>query len=118
MTVLAAGPVVPNFGGGTDSCVDHNRFFCWSYFTDNWNGGKYKFETRLIEHIELTLIALVVGFVIAFALALLAYRAHWLAAPITFVASLLYTIPSLATFFILVPITGINWWTVEIALTS
>ena len=73
---------------------------------------------RLIEHIELTLIALVVGFVIAFALALVAYRARWLAAPITFVASLLYTIPSLATFFILVPITGINWWTVEIALTS
>ncbi|GAB2476304.1 ABC transporter permease [Jatrophihabitans fulvus] len=117
MTVLAAAPVVPNFGG-TSSCVDQNKFFCWDYFKENWNGGKYSFEERLIEHIELTVIALVVGFVISFGLAIIAYKQRWLAPPVTFVASLLYTIPSLATFFILVPITGINWWTVEIALIS
>ena len=117
-SVLAAsGPVIPNYGGASD-CVTQNKVFCWSSFVDDWSSGKYDYEARLIEHIKLTIIALVVGFVISFFLALLAYRAKWLAAPVTFVASLLYTIPSLATFFILVPITGINWWTVEIALVS
>jgi osmoprotectant transport system permease protein len=59
-----------------------------------------------------------VGFVIAFVLALAAHRAHWLVPPVTFVTSLFYTIPSLAAFEILVPITGINELTVEIALVS
>lgn len=117
MTGFLAEPTIPNFGGASD-CVKRNAFFCWDSFTDNWNGGKYKFEDRLIEHIELTLIALAVGFAISFLLAVIAFRSKWLALPISFVTSLLYTIPSLATFFILVPITGINWWTIEIALTS
>lgn len=112
---LAAGPVIPGSYGKTDKCVTENHTFCWSWFTGHWG---QRFEPRLIEHIELTLIALGCGFAIAFVLALLAFRARWLAPPITFVTSLLYTIPSFATFFILVPITGINWLTVEIALTS
>ena len=67
------------------------------------------FEPALIQHIELTVIALVIGFAISFVLAVLAHRARWLVAPVTFVGSLLYTIPSLAAFEILVPITGINY---------
>jgi osmoprotectant transport system permease protein len=114
---LASGPVIPDYGGASN-CVTQNKVFCWDAFVSDWNSGKYNYESRLIEHIQLTIIALVVGFVLSFVLALLAYRARWLAAPVTFIASLLYTIPSLATFFILVPITGINWWTVEIALVS
>jgi osmoprotectant transport system permease protein len=113
--LAASGPVIPGSYGKTDQCVTQNNLFCWSWFTGHWG---QRFQPRLIEHIQLTLIALAVGFTIAFVLALLAYRARWLAPPITFVASLLYTIPSFATFFILVPITGINWYTVEIALTS
>jgi osmoprotectant transport system permease protein len=121
MTALAGqylasgGPVIPGSYGKVDTCVAQNHTFCWNWFTANWGS---RFQPRLVEHVQLTLIALAIGFVISFALALLAYRAKWLAPPITFVASVLYTIPSLATFFILVPITGINWYTVEIALTS
>ena len=47
-----------------------------------------------------------VGFAIAFALALIAHRRRWLVAPITQVTGILYTIPSLAAFFLLLPITG------------
>jgi osmoprotectant transport system permease protein len=115
--VLASGPVIPDYGGASN-CITQNKVFCWDAFVSDWSSGKYNYEARLIEHIKLTIIALVVGFIVSFLLALLAYRARWLAAPVTFLASLLYTIPSLATFFILVPITGINWWTVEIALVS
>ncbi len=111
---FAAPPVIPSFGQ-SDTCVKNNDTFCWGWFKDNWSS---QFVPALTQHIKLTLIAVVIGFAISFVLALLAYRARWLAPPITFVTSVLYTIPSLATFFILVPVTGINDVTVEIALVS
>lgn len=109
-----AAPVIPNFGH-TSSCVKDNGTFCWGWFRDNWGST---FQPALIQHIELTLIAIAIGFAISFVCAIAAHRAHWLSTPVTFVASLLYTIPSLALFEILVTITGINWYTVEIALVS
>ncbi|HEV8459339.1 MAG TPA: ABC transporter permease, partial [Gaiellaceae bacterium] len=72
----------------------------------------------LVQHLELTAIAIVVGFVLAFPLALLAHRYRRTERPIGVVSALLYTIPSLALFQILVPFTGITWTTVEIALVS
>lgn len=113
-SVLAAGPVIPDFGK-TSSCVKTNGVFCWDWFKGRWHST---FVPALMQHIELSLVAIGIGFVIAFALALVAYRARWLVPPITFVSSLLYTIPSLAAFEILVPITGINYTTVEIPLVS
>ena len=44
-----------------------------------------------------------IGFAIAFALALLAHRRRWLTAPIVGVTGILYTIPSVAVFFLLLP---------------
>jgi len=72
----------------------------------------------LVQHLELTAIALVIGFVIAFSLALLAHRIHHVEHPIGIASALLYTIPSLALFQILVPFTGISTGTVEIALVA
>lgn len=118
MIVLLAGaaPVQPNYGT-TSNCVLDNGTFCWGWFKDRWSGAD-GISAHLIEHIQLTVIAVGIGFVISFALALIAYRQRWLTAPFTFMSSLLYTIPSLAAFYILVPITGINTLTVEIALVS
>jgi osmoprotectant transport system permease protein len=109
-----AGPVIPNFGH-TSECVKNNGTFCWDWFTQNWGST---LQPALIQHIELTAIAVGIGFAIAFVLAIAAHRAHWLAAPVTFLGSLLYTIPSLAFFEIMVAITGINWFTIQIALVS
>jgi len=108
------GPKIPDFGKTSD-CVKNNGSFCWAWFRHNWSS---QFEPRLWEHIELTVVSVGVGFVIAFVLALLAYRARWLAGPVTFVTSVLYTIPSLAAFLILVPITGLGRMTLYIPLTS
>ncbi len=116
VTPLAAGPVIPTFGT-TSSCVKNNDTFCWDWLKSNWSGSN-GLEVHLVEHIELTVIALVIGFAISFVLAILAHRMRWLTAPITFLGSLLYTIPSIAAFEILVPITGINRLTVELALVS
>ncbi len=110
------GPTIPSFGD-TSSCVQNNGTFCWDWFTQNWS-SRVDFQARLIEHVELTVIAVAIGFAISFVLAMLAHRARWVVAPVTFVGSLLYTIPSVAAFEILVTITGINDVTVEIALVS
>jgi osmoprotectant transport system permease protein len=72
----------------------------------------------LWRHIELTLASVALGFVIAFALALVAHRRHWLTGPIIGVTGILYTIPSLALFAILIPLTGFGFTTALIALTA
>ena len=98
---------------GTSSCVESNGF-CPQWIADNWE----RYKTPLIEHIELTLISVAIGFVIAFWLALLAHRRRWLVPPITQFTGILYTIPSVAAFFLLLPFTGRGKTTAVIALVA
>ena len=108
------GPVIPNFGHG-DSCVTGDHTFCWSWVQDHWGDT---LGPALWQHVELTVIAVVIGFAIAFPLALLAHRYRRLEQPFGALSALVYTVPSLALFQILVPFTGITWTTVEIALVG
>jgi osmoprotectant transport system permease protein len=110
----AGGPVIPNFGGGSN-CVVHNHQFCASWVLHNFNSV---FKPALIQHIELTAIAVGVGMVIAFAAAIFAYKRSWFETPFSLLAAFLYTIPSLALFELLVQVTGINRFTVEVGLVS
>src|SRR5213594_4542164 len=73
---------------------------------------------RVGEHLELTLIAVLVGLVVAFLFSLAALRFPKLYAPITWTTGILYTIPSLALFALLVPYTGLSLLTAEIGLVS
>ena len=52
------------------------------------------------------------------AAALVAHRRGWFETPFTLVSGILYTIPSLALFQLLVPFTGLSVTTAEIALVS
>ena len=70
------------------------------------------------EHVVLTVLAVAIGFAISVVLALVAHRFRWTYGPITAVTGLLYTIPSLALFAILVPFTGFSLLTAEIGLVS
>ena len=108
------GPVIPEFGQGS-ACVRENRAFCWDWVEANWEPVLWP---RLVEHVQLTAIAVSIGFVIAFVAALLAYRFRWFEQPFGVFSAIVYTIPSLALFQLLVPITGISVTTVEIALVS
>jgi osmoprotectant transport system permease protein len=114
--VLAAGggPVIPTFGKASN-CVVQNGQFCSGWFFSNW---KAVFQPRLIEHIELTAIAVGVGMLIAFTAAILAYKQNWFETPFSLFAAFLYTIPSIALFEILVQITGINRFTAEVGLVG
>ncbi len=73
---------------------------------------------RTLEHVTLTVIAVVVGLVISALLALVALRNRRTYAPITWTAGVLYTIPSIALFVLLVPFTGLSMLTAEIGLVS
>jgi osmoprotectant transport system permease protein len=74
--------------------------------------------SRLIQHIWLTVWAVVIGFAISFPVAILTYRRRWLYSLVTGFAGWLYTIPSLALFILLLPITHVSNVTVEIGLVS
>lgn len=71
---------------------------------------------RLGEHVLMVIASVVIGFVISFALALLARRHRWTYGPIIAVTGTLYAIPSLALFVLLIPITGLSLTTGIVAL--
>ena len=73
---------------------------------------------RVVKHLIFTGIAVGIGFAISLALSLLIVRYRWTYGPVTGIAGLLYTIPSLALFGLLIPITGLTVTTAEIALVS
>ncbi|HKN94933.1 MAG TPA: ABC transporter permease [Thermoleophilaceae bacterium] len=113
--VLAdSGPVIPNFGRGSN-CVRDNHTFCWGWVKQHWSDT---LGPALVQHIELTLIALGIGFAISLACAFVAHRHGWFERPFATFSGILYTIPSLALFQLLVPISGFSGLTVQIALVS
>ena len=108
------GPVIPQFGRG-DECIRNNGKFCFNWFVDNFND---RFLPRVGEHIKMTVIAVAIGFGIAFVAALIAHRYRNFELPFANLSALFYTIPSIAFFQIMVPITGIGLLSIEIALVS
>lgn len=73
---------------------------------------------RTWEHLTLTGVSVAIGLVISVGLAIVVLRWRWTYPPITGFAGLLYTIPSLALFALIVPFYGLSEATAIIALTS
>jgi osmoprotectant transport system permease protein len=85
----------------------------------SWISGHVDVITAaLLQHIQLTVIAVVVGLMIAIPLGLVAWRSRLFRGPIFTLTGILYTIPSLALFSILLPFTGLTILTAEIGLVS
>ena len=101
MSLPLAQVEIRDRSGDDGSCVADNGF-CPEWIVDNFD----RYVDPFFEHVVLTLVSLAIGFAIAFGLALLAHRRRWLIGPITQVTGILYTLPSLAVFFLLLPITG------------
>jgi osmoprotectant transport system permease protein len=98
----------------TTSCVARNGFFCASWAVDNFGRYTGPFE----KHALIVLISVGLGFAIALALAVLSHRHRWLVPPLTSLTGVLYTVPSIAFFFLLLPITGFGTDTAVIALSA
>ena len=96
-----------------DQCPGNNGICAgWilQHFGDYW--------TPLGQHVVLSVIPLLLGFVIATALAILAHRKRWLQPPLLVFVTILFTIPSIAAFLILIPMIGFGTKTAIVALTA
>jgi osmoprotectant transport system permease protein len=91
-----------------------SRWVYWPWVGDHLD----EIRSRLSEHITLTFLAVAFGFLISFPLALLAVRWRRTYPPIIAVTGILYTIPSLALFVILIPWTGLSRTTALVPLVA
>jgi osmoprotectant transport system permease protein len=94
--------------------LEGQPFFRVEWVVDNLD----ELGRRIGEHMLVTVIAVLVGFLISFALALVVRRLPRLYGPVIGLSGILYAIPSLALFALLIPITGLSLLTAEIALVS
>lgn len=78
------------------------KWLYWPWVTDHVD----EIGQRLGEHLELTLLSVGFGVLISFPLALLSVRYRRLYGPVLAVTGVLYTIPSLALFALLLPVFG------------
>lgn len=91
-----------------------SHLFCWDWARENID----RYGTPTLQHLELVVFSVLIGFAIAFALALLAHRRRWLQPPLLAATGVLYTIPSIAFFSLLLPITGLGRDTAIVALSA
>ncbi|MDO9354392.1 MAG: ABC transporter permease [Solirubrobacteraceae bacterium] len=111
--VLAQGDFYTDRSASGGSCVSANGF-CPGWIADNFD----QYLVPLRQHALLTITAVAIGFAIAFSLALISERRRWLVGPITQLSGILYTVPTLAAFFLLLPVTGRGFVTAEVALVA
>ncbi|MEO8289036.1 MAG: ABC transporter permease [Chloroflexota bacterium] len=70
-----------------------------------------------MQHIQIVLVAVIVALIVGIPLGILVTRLRWLEGPVTGIAGILYTVPSLALFALLIPLTGLGATTAITALT-
>ena len=85
----------------------------WSWVGDHLDD----IRGYLVQHVQLTGLAVLLGLLLAFPLALAAVRWPRLYGPILGFTGILFTIPSLALFILLIPFTGLQIQTALIGLT-
>ena len=86
----------------------------WIWISDHVD----EIVSRGLQHVYLTIVTVVIGFLIAFPAAVYASRHRWAVSPITSISGVLYTIPAFAFIFLLLPITGLSLTTVVIPLIA
>lgn len=87
----------------------------WSWIADHTD----EIRAALVEHVQLTVIAVVVGLLIAVPLGVAAARWRRLLTPVLLAEGVLYAIPSLALFVLIAPWTGyLSRTTVLVGLTG
>ena len=99
--------------GSETDCVADNTTVCFGWAADHID----KFVTPTLQHLLVVGVSVAAGFAIALAMAVLSHRRRWLVPTFTGASGVLYTIPSIALFLILLPITHRGFLTAVIALT-
>jgi osmoprotectant transport system permease protein len=114
VTLLVPASQIRLSGAEEPSCYSRlvNDWVCVDYVVDR----RQEIVDATVEHVWITVAAVVLGLLIAFPLALLARRIPRLESGVLAVTTGIYTVPSLALFPLLVPFTGLSATTVVIGL--
>ncbi|MGS2586207.1 ABC transporter permease [Streptomyces hebeiensis] len=87
-----------------DDCLARNEWICGAYLTSR----RGILRDAVLQHLQLTSAALALAVLIALPLALAARRWRGLAGPVLGLTTVLYTVPSLAMFSLLLPVYGLS----------
>ncbi|HSE70169.1 MAG TPA: ABC transporter permease [Nocardioidaceae bacterium] len=101
----AADAVEPN-------CLVRNEWVCGEYLTSR----SEQLVDAVTQHVSITLVSVFLGLLVALPLALLARRYRRLEGFVVGTTTALYTVPSLALFALLLPLTGLSATTVVTGL--
>ncbi len=96
-----------------EACEQLNETVCLGWAAENvdrWTGPT-------LEHLVLVGVSVTAGFAIALGLAVLSHRRRWLQPAFLGTTGVIYTIPSIALFLLLLPITGRGTVSALVALT-
>lgn len=83
-----------------------------------WVKHADKFATALVQHLQIVGITLVLSLLLAALLTLLVYRSPRARSAVVQVFSAVYSIPSLALFALLIPVTGLGMTTTVVVLVA
>jgi osmoprotectant transport system permease protein len=85
-------------------CLATNEWICGEYLRSR----REELIDATAQHVELTAVSVLIGLLLAFPLALAARRWRAAAGPVLGLTTVLYTIPSLAMFSLLLPVYGLS----------
>lgn len=91
-----------------------SELFDWGWVSDHVD----LIGRQLGQHVYLTVLAVGMGLAISLPVSVYVHRHRRFYAPVTWLAGILYAIPSLALFALLLPLTGLGTDTAEIGLVS
>ncbi len=97
---------------GVARCYVDNDWLCGQYLSDY----RPELTDATVQHLWITVVSVLVGLVVAIPLALVARRNPTVESLVVGGTTLIYTIPSLALFSLLLPFTGLSATTVIIGL--
>lgn len=104
--------MIPFVGDVPDNCLVRNEWICGTYLSDRAD----LLSQALVQHVVLVVVSVLLGLALAFPLALLARRYRRVQGIVVGLTTAIYTIPSLALFSLLVPLTGLGPSTVVLGL--
>ncbi|MEU4350816.1 ABC transporter permease [Streptomyces sp. NPDC023838] len=97
-------PLPPPDAAAPHDCLARNEWICGEYLSSRrsilWDA--------VVQHLQLTVVSVAIGLAVALPLAVAARRWRWAAGPVLGVTTVLYTIPSLAMFSLLLPVYGLS----------
>ncbi|MEV0850546.1 ABC transporter permease [Streptomyces sp. NPDC049954] len=86
------------------NCLVTNEWICGEYLRTRGQ----ELVDATVQHVLITVVSVALGLLVALPLALLARRSRAFAGPILGITTILYTIPSLAMFSLLLPVFGLS----------